>query len=112
MNDQQRSLLAAGLSFVILIGWYMYFGKNTMTPSVPATQAPAAMETPKAALMEVDKDEEKTETVEKTFEEKRDEKQTSVFKLLWTNRGGRLASVSLSHFQENVSKGSPPTSFM
>ncbi|HEX5036242.1 MAG TPA: membrane protein insertase YidC [bacterium] len=110
MKDQHRSLIAAALSFLVLIGWYYFFGSK-MKPSTP----PAAVSGPASPLSQ------NTTTPPPSVpgtpassgsSEPQPEsvvtKETPLMSLEWTNRGGRLSKILLKNYKKDVAKDSPP----
>jgi YidC/Oxa1 family membrane protein insertase len=106
MKEEQRVLIAGGLSLAVLAGWYFLIGKNMMTPppapesaptviseTIPATQsgsasAPGAVKVPEAPEIIV-------------------QKETPLLLIDWSNRGGRPTKIQLKKYHEGVSQKSP-----
>ncbi len=112
MNDQKRALLAAVLSFGVLIGWYVFFGqKNVPSPVAPTpvtvspTPSPLPAQEGAATATSIS-------TKETEVEEQATEIQTPLFGIRWTNRGGRPAAFHLKRFREDVSRNSAQASFL
>jgi YidC/Oxa1 family membrane protein insertase len=108
MKDEHRSILAAGLSFAVLIGWYFLFGQHQMQPMPPAATVanqPTSETSATAPVFDPAKKDQnqtyapKPETTKVT--------ETLVKTLEWTSHGGRLSRVQLKGFHQDVKKDSP-----
>ena len=112
MKDQHRSLLAAALSFLVLIGWYYFFGSKTKPPAQPAAvSGPAsplaqnsATPPPTPGVFVPGASEPQPESLVT--------KETPLMALEWTSRGGRLSKILLKNYKQDVAKDSPPINLL
>src|SRR5262245_50137346 len=112
MKDQHRSLLAAALSFLVLIGWYYFFGSK-MKPSTP----PAAVSGPASPLAQntttpPSMPATPSSVASELQPESRVTKETPLMTLEWTNRGARLSKILLKKYKQDVTKDSPPINLL
>ncbi len=98
MNEQRRSLLAAGLSLLVLIGWFYFFGDKIVPP--PPAQVPAAVATvvPQSAQG----------SQEAALPDTKVLRETPLVGIEWSSRVGAPSSVLLKRYRETVDKKSPP----
>ncbi len=110
MNSQGRSLLAAALSLLILIGWFYFFGSGPTPPvATPAPTAAPAPETTAAAPVSVPTPAKPKVSLEA---ERHLTRETDLQSLGWTNRGATLEKVFLKKYRQDVRKESPPISLV
>lgn len=112
MKDQHRSLLAAALSFLVLIGWYYFYGTKSSTvtpPSAATNETTAASPAPQvsqtvspAALGDAAVSKPGTLTL----------KETPFMTLEWASHGGRLSKIFLKKYRQDVKKESLPVNLL
>ncbi len=113
LKDEHRSLLAAGLSFAVLIGWYFLFGQSQMTAVAPATTTVAGAPSPETAAAQPQTP--GMPAKNQTFAPKPETttlRETLVKTLEWKSHGGRLSKAYLKKFHETVKKDSPPINLL
>src|SRR5262245_27628872 len=107
MKDQHRSLIAAALSFLVLIGWYYFYGSRSPVATSPtAVTSPIAQTPPTQPSQNVSSTTPAaTESVSKpeTFAQR----ETPLLTLEWASHGGRLSKVLLKNYRQDVKKESP-----
>ncbi|HSA60343.1 MAG TPA: membrane protein insertase YidC [bacterium] len=111
MKDQHRSLIAAALSFLVLIGWYYFYGSKSsmVTPPTAATStaaspAPQVSQTVSPAPAAGDASVTRPETL--TL------KETPLMTLEWASHGGRLSNIFLKKYRQDVKKDSLPVNLL
>ncbi len=112
MTDQKRSLLAAGLSILVLVGWFSFFG---MPPKpLPSDVTPETRETvvPSKDLGTLPLREGGGASNQPVYKETRFKRQTNLLTLEWTNQGARLSGLELNQYRKAVQKDSPPISLI
>jgi YidC/Oxa1 family membrane protein insertase len=104
MSQEKRALIAAVLSFAVLLAWYLWWGPKNLTPppEIPAVVSP---EPP------AEKKEKETGADEKVggapLPEKAVVKETPLVAMTWTNRGGGLREIRIKGYRETVDSKSP-----
>jgi len=115
MKDQHRSLLAAALSFLVLIGWYYFYGSKQTKLQAPAVSAaipssPLSQSVPTPVTNNVPQS---TEAVANSAQpEVLASKETSLMSLEWASHGGRLSKILLKNYSQSVEKDSPPINLL
>lgn len=115
MKDQHRSLLAAALSFLVLIGWYYFYGSKQTKPQSPITEAaapasPLSQNVP--APSKVDTPLIPGSVATGAQPETVTQKETPLMSLQWASHGGRLSQIHLKNYTQTVEKNSPPINLL
>ncbi|QQR81816.1 MAG: membrane protein insertase YidC [Deltaproteobacteria bacterium] len=101
MNQEKRSLLAALLSFIVLMTWFYFFGNPTKKQNpLPQAQEAAVVkqESEKPALPQEVASISSSDTSVTSMPAVISEKENTVMKMSWTSRGGTLSSLELKNF--------------
>jgi len=106
MKDQHRSLIAAALSFLVLIGWYYFYGSKQTAVTPPSVTSPTATPLTPQPSQSVSTAPSPGTAVAKpqTFVKT----ETPVLSLEWASHGGRLSKIFLKKYRQDVKKESPP----
>lgn len=113
MKEEHRSLVAAGLSMLVLVLWFTFFGKGTFQhPPVSTTTPPAALPSsgiPSASGVTASPSPSGAAAGSSSAKpEVLTIKETPLMTLEWTNRGARLSRILLRDYRQDVKKDSPP----
>jgi YidC/Oxa1 family membrane protein insertase len=113
MKDEHRSLIAAGLSFLVLIGWYFFYGsKHMATPPPPSTVSTAPASPLSQGLAVPPEPSTPGGQPSGPQPENRITKETPLMTMEWTNLGARLSKILLKDYRQDIAKDSPPINLL